>query len=144
MLLQLKDEAEIVIVISAEDVEKEKRSGILCLEAYSDKDWEKYGDNIALENTTSDLWNEWITENWEEELYRRRINYTLPYYETEGKVCWLQDLNWPGAMVIVSRLETLPMDALRRLYWASLEKAKNDEEWSYFLKEVFGYLDCRG
>ena len=57
---------------------------------------------------------------------------------------WLQDLNWPGAMVIVSRLETLPMDALRRLYWASLEKAKNDEEWSYFLKEACGYFDCRG
>ncbi len=30
---------------------------------------------------------------WEEKLYRRRMNYTLPYYETEGNVCWFQDLN---------------------------------------------------
>lgn len=74
--------------------EEEKRSGILCVEAYSDEDWEKYGDNIALESTTSYLWNEWIGKNWEEELYRRRMNYTLPYYETEGNVCWFQDLNW--------------------------------------------------
>lgn len=54
---------------------------------------------------------------------------------------WLQDLNWPGAMEIVSRLEKLPTDVLRKLYRASLEKAKNDEEWSYYLKEVFEYLD---
>jgi len=54
---------------------------------------------------------------------------------------WLQDLNWPGAMEIVSRLEKLPSDVLRKLYRASLEKAKNDEEWSYYLKEVFEYLD---
>ena len=32
-------------------------------------------------------------EDFEEELYRRRMNYTLPYYETEGNVCWFQDLN---------------------------------------------------
>lgn len=82
------------VIHDNEDFEEEKRSGILCLEAYSDEDWEKYGDNIALENTTSYLWKEWISENWEEELYRRRMNYTLPYYETEGNVCWFQDLNW--------------------------------------------------
>ena len=52
-----------------EDFEEEKRSGILCVEAYSDEDWE-------------------------EELYRRRMNYTLPYYETEGNVCWFHDFNW--------------------------------------------------
>lgn len=74
--------------------EEEKRSGILCVEAYSDEDWEKYGDNIALESTTSYLWKEWIGKNWDEELYRRRMNYTLPYYETEGNVCWFRDLNW--------------------------------------------------
>ncbi len=77
-----------------EDFEEEKRSGILCLEAYSDGDWEKYGDNIAHENTNNHMWKKWISDNWEEELYRRRMNYTLPYYETEGNVCWFQDLNW--------------------------------------------------
>ncbi len=77
-----------------EDFEEEKRSGILCLEAYTDEDWDKYDDNIALESTTSHFWEEWISKNWEEELYRRRMNYTLPYYEKEGNVCWFQDLNW--------------------------------------------------
>lgn len=45
---------------------------------------------------------------------------------------WLQDLNWPGAMDIVSRLKKLPTDVLRRLYQVSLDKAKNDEEWLFF------------
>ena len=39
------------VIHDNEEFEEEKRSGILCLEAYSDEDWEKYGDNIALENT---------------------------------------------------------------------------------------------
>lgn len=54
---------------------------------------------------------------------------------------WLQDLNWLGAMDIVSRLKKLPTDVLRRLYQVSLDKAKNDAEWLFFLKEEFGYLD---
>lgn len=82
------------VIHKNEDFEEEKRSGILCLEAYTDEDWEEYGDNIALESVTSNLWSEWISKNWEEELYRRRINYTLPYYETEGNVCWFKELNW--------------------------------------------------
>ena len=45
---------------------------------------------------------------------------------------WLQDLNWPGAMDIVSRLKKLPTDVLRRLYQVSLDKAKNDAEWLFF------------
>ena len=31
----------------------EKQSGIPCLEAYSDQDWEEYGDNIACEQFDS-------------------------------------------------------------------------------------------
>lgn len=54
---------------------------------------------------------------------------------------WLQDLNWPGATDIVSRLKELPTDVLRRLYRISLEKAKRDDEWSFFLKEEFNDLD---
>ena len=42
---------------------------------------------------------------------------------------------------IVSRLKKLPTDVLRRLYQVSLDKAKNDAEWLFFLKEEFGYLD---
>lgn len=54
---------------------------------------------------------------------------------------WLQDLNWPGATDIVSRLKELPADVLRRLYRISLEEAKKDDEWLFFLKEEFDYLD---
>ena len=54
---------------------------------------------------------------------------------------WLQDLNWPGATDIVSRLKKLPADVLRRLYRISLEKAKRDDEWLFSLKEEFDYLD---
>lgn len=54
---------------------------------------------------------------------------------------WLQDLNWPGATAIVSKLQKLPPDVLRRLYQVTLDKAKNDEEWLFFLRKEFGYLD---
>lgn len=77
-----------------EDFAEEKKSGILKLEAYSDEDWEKYGDNIALEEVNSSAWYQWIGENWAEELYRRRMNYTLPYYQTEGNVFWMKDADW--------------------------------------------------
>ena len=77
-----------------EDFEKEKASGILCTEAYTKEDWEKYGDNIALEKVDSPAWLKWVNENTYEELFRRCMNYTLPYYKTEGNVIWLKDLNW--------------------------------------------------
>lgn len=76
------------------DFELEKRSGILHTESYSDRDWEKYGDNIALEEIDSDEWLEWISENWEEELFRRRMNYTFPNYQKEGNILWFADLNF--------------------------------------------------
>lgn len=30
----------------------------------------------------------------DEELYRRRMNYTYPYYRTEGNVRWIYEMNW--------------------------------------------------
>lgn len=77
-----------------EDFNEEKQRGILYVEAYSDEDWDKYGDNIACEEVDSSAWREWIGKNWEEELYRRRMNYTLPYYQTEGNIKWIIDTNW--------------------------------------------------
>lgn len=76
-----------------EDFEEEKKNGILNTSTYSDKDWEEYG-YIAFENIYSPLWQEWISDHWDEELYRRRMNYTLPYYQTEGNICWIKDMNW--------------------------------------------------
>lgn len=77
-----------------EDFETEKESGILSLENYSDEDWEKYGDNIATEKVDSEEWVKWIGENWDEEVYRRRMNYTLPYYKEEGNVKWFVQPEW--------------------------------------------------
>lgn len=34
---------------SNSNLREEQQSGILCLEAYTDEDWEQYGDNIATE-----------------------------------------------------------------------------------------------
>lgn len=82
------------VLHTGEDFHEEKKSGILKLEAYSDEDWEKYGDNIALEEVDSPAWSQWISENWVEELYRRRMNYTLPRYQTEGNVFWMKEVNW--------------------------------------------------
>lgn len=77
-----------------EDFAEEKKSGILKFEAYSDRDWERYGDNIAWEEVDSPAWCQWISENWVEELYRRRMNYTLPFYQTEGNVFWMKEIGW--------------------------------------------------
>lgn len=77
-----------------EDFAEEKKNGILNWEAYSDKDWERYGDNIAWEEVNSPAWCQWISENWAEELYRRRMNYTLPFYQTEGNVFWMKETKW--------------------------------------------------
>lgn len=74
--------------------EKEKNHGILFLEAYTDDDWLKYGDNIALETIDSLKWREWITLNWREELYRRRINYTFPEFQKDENIEWFFDCNW--------------------------------------------------
>lgn len=77
-----------------ENFEEEMHRGILYTEAYTDEDWDLYGDNIAGEYLGSNEWKQWIAKNWDEELYRRRMNYTLPYYETEENIQWLKEVNW--------------------------------------------------
>ena len=76
---------------SRESFFEEKKSGILLTEAYTKEDWEKYGDNIALAKVDSREWGDWISNNWTEELYRRRINYTYPYYQNEDNIDWIAD-----------------------------------------------------
>lgn len=77
-----------------EDFEEEKKNGILNTYVYSPEDWEQYGGNIALEKVDSPLWKQWISAHWEEELYRRRMNYTLPFYQTEGNIQWIKNVRW--------------------------------------------------
>lgn len=76
------------------DPGREMVSGILCLEAYTEDDWARYGDNIALEQVRSRDWRLWISEHWDEELYRRRMNYTLPYFQDERHIRWLKDTEY--------------------------------------------------
>lgn len=70
---------------TAESFEREKASGILCVEAYTDEDRARYGHTMALEKVDSLTWRQWIGEHWDEELYRRRINYTFPSFRS-GRV----------------------------------------------------------
>ena len=68
--------------------------GISYLEGYTDEDFKKYGDNIALEKVGSVAWKEWIGANYSEELFRRRKNYTFGYYQNEENIDWLVDTNF--------------------------------------------------
>ena len=79
---------------SAESFEQEKRRGILYTAAYTDEDRIRYADNIALADVDSPEWCKWIGENWNEELYRRRINYTFPYYQDEKNIEWFAVCNF--------------------------------------------------
>lgn len=79
---------------SNESFEEEKKNGILNTSSYSKEDWLKHGDSIALEKVDSPKWQKWISDNWDDELFRRRMNYTLPYYKTEGNIVWVKDSDW--------------------------------------------------
>ena len=45
------------------DLLKYNQSGILCLETYTDEDWENYGSSIALEPYGSAEYWKWVSEN---------------------------------------------------------------------------------
>jgi hypothetical protein len=49
---------------------------------------------------------------------------------------WLQDMNWPGALIVREILLNLPKDALLNNYEDAIYKAtsENDEEWLLNLK----------
>ena len=78
---------------SIEIFDEEKAHGIAFVDAYTDDDWAKYNDP-DLHAVDSDKWGEWISANWSEELYRRRINYTYPCYQNERNIDWIYECNW--------------------------------------------------
>lgn len=56
---------------------------------------------------------------------------------------WFQDINWPGADVLIDRLHQIPPDKIRANYLMAIEKAnvQMDEVWAENLQEVFkGYF----
>lgn len=76
------------------DFHQETLSGILYLESYTDEDWLKYGDNIALENIDSQKFKDWISQNWNEEYIRRLRNYLKPYMQNNDNIIWIKDTHW--------------------------------------------------
>lgn len=78
---------------SAEHFAEEKQHGIVFADGYSDADWKQYGDAVFL-RVDSHEWREWIAQNWSEELYRRRVNYTYPCWQIERNIDWFYDCGW--------------------------------------------------
>lgn len=78
---------------SIELFEEEKQHGIAFVDAYTDDDWKEYNDP-ELHVVDSAKWREWISANWSEELYRRRINYTYPCYKDNRNIDWIYACNW--------------------------------------------------
>ena len=60
--------------------------GIADFGAYSDEDWEKYGTTIAFEKVGSPKWNEWVSENFQEEMFRRLKNYYYPFIQNKDNL----------------------------------------------------------
>lgn len=82
-------------VNQAHRVEREyAQSGILCLEAYTDGDWQRYGTNIALEEYGSQAYWHWVNEHCHEEYIRRLRNYLKPYIQREDNIEWLGHPHW--------------------------------------------------
>lgn len=78
---------------SIENFEEEKEHGIVFVDSYTDEDWNRYRD-IAFMKVNSPEWCDWITANWSEELFRRRTNYTYPYYQNDNNIDWIYNCNW--------------------------------------------------
>lgn len=76
------------------DLKEEQKSGILCLEAYTEEDWELYGDNIALEEYGSSAYWKWIQEHSYEEHIRRLRNYLKPYMQSDENIDWMNEIQW--------------------------------------------------
>ena len=61
----------------------------------------------------------------------KRIGYPKSKQVLDGMLEWLKDLNWPGADVILSLLESYPKEAFRCGYEKAVERAvkDKDEDW---------------
>ena len=82
-----------IINHSIENFEEEKEHGIIFVDNYTDEDWERYID-VAFLRVNSPEWCEWISANWSEELFRRRINYTYHCYHNDKNIDWIFECNW--------------------------------------------------
>jgi len=100
------------------DEETAKRSGIALIEAYTEKEWEKYGDTIAWEPYgTKEFWD-CVSKNWDEELLLRHRNYTKPFLQKDENVDWIVDLNWEFDALEYNHM----VEEYRQLYLSQQEK----------------------
>ena len=55
---------------------------------------------------------------------------------------WVKDLNWPGADVILERINLLPMEQMQPLCKAAYTLAMNekDEQWAENLLDTFHFI----
>lgn len=97
-----------------------QQSGILCLEAYTDEDWEKYGDNIATERYGSLAYWNWVNENGYEEHIRQLRNYMKPYMQRKENMEWIWEMNW----VFEAKAYQAVVEQYRRLKWEQDQKVK--------------------
>lgn len=83
-----------------------------------------------------------VWENCAKTLYERTDEELTPYLSLILE--WLQDLNWPGAIIIAKRLKKYQNKELLSTYInESLKKAKllNDEMWIIYLNTYEDYCN---
>lgn len=76
------------------DRDAECNAGILCLESYTEEDWQEYGDNIATESYGIHEYWEWVGTHGYEEPIRRLRNYMKPYMQKEENIQWIKEVTW--------------------------------------------------
>ena len=60
--------------------------------------WKRFGlvnhQSYDFSEVDSEERGQWISENWDEELFRRRMNYTYPAFQKEENIIWFAELDW--------------------------------------------------
>ena len=95
------------------------QSGILCLEAYTDEDWENYGSSIALEPYGSAEYWKWVSENCYEEHMRRQRNYMKPFMQDEQNMEWIWSSGWKFERKQYEAVVTQYQESPRKKSWLS-------------------------
>lgn len=74
--------------------ENYRNSGIRKIENWTDNDWKKY-DSIAYDLLYDEnFFDEWCSENWNEEVYRRTWGYYHKYFNDDNNINWISDINF--------------------------------------------------
>lgn len=74
--------------------ENYRNSGIRKIENWTDNDWKKY-NSIAYDLLYDEnFFDEWCSENWNEEVYRRTWGYHHKYFNDDNNINWINDINF--------------------------------------------------